>query len=213
MPGTIDNEALLGELRALYARVDAHYADWTCPSSTECCRFGITGRQPYVTSIELALVERAIAKRGGMPSPKKRALPLTKDTPRERICPLLNRDNRCSIYSDRPFGCRTFFCDRATQGEGPSRPVLQGHVNELRDLAERHKLGGDAPRPLMRALTLASFALALIGTSAEAAPKQTIVTASASPTVMVWRSTADSCQIDAKAVTPLALACGVVPPT
>jgi Fe-S-cluster containining protein len=152
MGGTIDTEALLGELRTLYARVDAHYAQWRCPSSTECCRFGITGKQPYVTSIELALVERAIAKRGGMPSAKKRALPLTDDARHERICPLLNRDNKCSIYSDRPFGCRTFFCERATQGDGPTRAVLQAHVNELRSLAERHTLGGDAPRPLMRAL-------------------------------------------------------------
>ncbi len=152
MGGTINDEALVGELRALYARIDAHYADWTCPSSTECCRFGVTGRQPYVTSIEIAMVERAIARRGGMPSAKKHALPLTNDPRRERICPLLNRDNRCSIYADRPFGCRTFFCDRATQGEGPTRAVLQEHVNELRALAERHKLGGDAPRPLMRVL-------------------------------------------------------------
>ena len=152
MSGTIDIDALLAELRALYARIDVLYADWSCPSSTECCRFGITGRQPYVTSIELTMVERAIAKRGGMPSPKKRALPLTEDKPRERICPLLNRDNQCSIYADRPFGCRTFFCERAKQGEGPARSALQTHVNELRALAERHKLGGDAPRPLMRAL-------------------------------------------------------------
>ena len=35
--------------------VDALYADWSCPSSTECCRFGVTGRQPYLTSIEALL--------------------------------------------------------------------------------------------------------------------------------------------------------------
>lgn len=150
-PHTV-NDALLDELRALYREVDALYEGWSCPSSTECCRFGVTGRQPYVTSIELAAVRRAIAKRGAPLSPAKRALPITEDEARERICPLLDRGKRCAIYADRPLGCRTFYCDRATQGPAGTRAELQEIVRKLRDLAARHALGGEQARPLTNAL-------------------------------------------------------------
>jgi Fe-S-cluster containining protein len=151
-PNARNDDALLEELSALYREVDALYAGWSCPSSTECCRFGVTGRQPYVTSIELAAVRRAIARRGAPLAPGKRALPITDDEERERICPLLDRKNRCAIYADRPLGCRTFYCDRAARGEHGSREELQAIVNKLRDLAARHALGGDQARPLTRAL-------------------------------------------------------------
>ena len=55
----------LRELERFYADVDALYAGTSCPGSTECCRFAITGREPYVTGVELALLRRAIAQRSG----------------------------------------------------------------------------------------------------------------------------------------------------
>src|SRR5262245_15496874 len=86
-------DASLTELRALYARVDAMYADWSCPGSTECCRFGLTGRQPYVTGVELRLVRHALARRGGPLAPRRRALPIARGDA-ERVCPLLDRSGR-----------------------------------------------------------------------------------------------------------------------
>jgi Fe-S-cluster containining protein len=151
-PDAVDDATLLAELAALYREVDTLYAGWSCPGTTECCRFGVTGRQPYVTSIELAAVKRAIARRGAPLSPRKRALPITSDEERERICPMLDRNARCSIYADRPLGCRTFYCDRATRGPRATRDELQAVVRKLQDLAARHALGGDQPRPLTRAL-------------------------------------------------------------
>ena len=145
-----NNDGFLAELAALYREVDAHYADWSCPSSTECCRFGITGRQPYVTAVEALALKRALARRGGLPKPKKRALPMTQDQARERICPLLGHDNRCVVYADRPLGCRTFFCGRATRGAGPEREELRELVRRLQDLASRHELGGERARPITR---------------------------------------------------------------
>jgi Fe-S-cluster containining protein len=143
----------LGELRALYQRVDALYADWSCPGTTECCRFGITGRQPYVTMLELSAIRHAVARRGGPLSAKRRALPILLDsTERERVCPLLDRNQRCSIYADRPLGCRTYYCHRAQRGAGPEREQLRALVDELRALASRHQLGGELGRPLMQAL-------------------------------------------------------------
>jgi len=150
--GATDDAALLAELAALYREVDALYADWSCPGTTECCRFGVTGRQPYVTSIELAAIRRAIARRGAPLASSKRALPITGDEERERICPMLDRSSRCSIYADRPLGCRTFYCDRATAGARATRAELQDVVRKLQDLAARHSLGGDQARPLTRAL-------------------------------------------------------------
>ena len=144
--------AWLAELDALYARVDALYADWTCPSSTECCRFGITGRQPYVTAIEASAIRHVLARRGGLLEANKRALPMLLSEAQERVCPLLNKQQRCSVYKQRPLGCRTFYCNKATCGSGPDRDALAQLTRELQDLAARHRMGGDEPRPLMRVL-------------------------------------------------------------
>lgn len=143
---------LLAALAALYREVDALHADFSCPASTECCRFGVTGREPYVTSLELSAIERAVARRGGMPSPRKRALPLHGATAEdERTCPLLDSAGRCTVYADRPLGCRTFYCSRATRGRDPRR-ALRDVLARLRELSARHQPGGDAARALTAAL-------------------------------------------------------------
>lgn len=153
------SDASLAELERFYAEVDALYADTSCAATTECCRFGITGREPYVTSLELALVERALAQKGGIrikqAAPlheRDKQLPMLAD---ERTCPLLAADSRCSIYKVRPFGCRTFFCDRATSLSPVKHSDMLERVRTLKQLAERHQAGGSAGRPLTRALTLA----------------------------------------------------------
>jgi hypothetical protein len=148
-------DPFLRELTELYARVDAMYEGWSCSGTTECCRFGITGRQPYVTAIELSLLRHALVRAGGSGSilgPRRRALPITPNRELERICPLLSRDGRCSVYAARPLGCRTYYCDRAQRGPGPARDALRELVRELQDLAARHQLGGELARPLTRAL-------------------------------------------------------------
>ena len=145
-------DTLLEELAVLYARVDSLYAGWSCPGSTECCRFGVTGRQPYVTSIELSAVLHALARLGEPRTPHRRALPITGDPERERMCPLLDRAGRCSVYDARPLGCRTFYCERAEPGPGPASDDLHELVRMLQELAARHQLGGELVRPLTRAL-------------------------------------------------------------
>src|SRR6188768_2750693 len=102
----------LGELRALYARIDAALDGWACEGSTDCCRFGVTGREPYPTAVEVAELERAVKARGGIK--KRRTLPVAG----ERRCALLGDDNKCLVYASRPFGCRTFFCERGTSAVG-----------------------------------------------------------------------------------------------
>lgn len=140
-------DALLGELAALYAEVDRAHEGWSCPASTECCRFGITGREPYVTSIELAALRRAVARRGGTLSTKRRALPMARD---ERTCAFLDREGRCSVYASRPLGCRTFFCERASGPARIPRTMLVEWSRRVQSIAARHEPGGDRTRPLSR---------------------------------------------------------------
>ena len=50
---------LRADLVALYNEVDALLSPYTCDATAECCRFGITNREPYPTAIELAEVYRS----------------------------------------------------------------------------------------------------------------------------------------------------------
>ena len=170
--GAPDEEALLAELFDIFEHAGALLADWTCPASTECCRFGLTGREPYVTSIELAAVKRELARIGGARAfrraeplaaqaapahDKKRRLAMAAD---ERTCPLLGHDGRCAVYAARPLGCRTFFCERAsspsrarsTRGRTLPQRELNDLVQRVRAVAARHQHGGDLGRALTRAL-------------------------------------------------------------
>jgi Fe-S-cluster containining protein len=155
---------LFAALSAVYRDADALFAGWSCPASTECCRFGITGREPYVTSIELAMVKKAIAARGGKTSWKrapqvaqdpagastsKVALPVVRE---ERTCPLLDASGRCAVYAARPLGCRTFYCDRAEPAGKVKQREVNALVRRIQEIAEEHEAGGDKGRPLTRAL-------------------------------------------------------------
>ncbi len=94
------------ETRAIYRLADAAYAPFSCPASAECCQLGVTGRQPYLWPSEWLLLKdaahRALLRAG-------------------TACPFLE-NGRCSVYADRPFGCRTFFCHRRS---GPSREPVE----------------------------------------------------------------------------------------
>jgi len=150
---TVDDADLdpLAELRAIYAAVDALTAGWSCDASTDCCRFAVTGREPYPTAVELAELDRAIAARGGLGRGGKRLLPIAAA---ERRCALLDPDGRCVVYASRPFGCRTFYCERA---EGPfgERELPRGEIAELAgkiaSLSARFAPRDPGPRPLSRA--------------------------------------------------------------
>jgi uncharacterized protein len=109
------------EVLALYAEADRLLAGWTCESTTDCCRFAVTGREPQLWPNEWRVLERAIAARG-VPIRKLRVV---EDS--EATCPLLDR-GRCTVYAVRPFGCRTFFCDRAV---GPERRLPRAELAEI----------------------------------------------------------------------------------
>lgn len=140
--------APLSELQALYKRVDAALDGWGCASSTDCCRFGVTGREPYPTAVEVLLIDHAVRERGGS-LPKRRALPLAN----ERRCALLSDEGRCLIYAARPFGCRTFYCERAQGPVGERdlpRNVISEIAREIAALSQRTIPVDPNPRPLSR---------------------------------------------------------------
>jgi Fe-S-cluster containining protein len=133
------------ELLAIYAEVDLVLAEFSCDDSSECCRFGITGREPYPTGAEVAELDRAVRSLGGAPPRAGRSLPLA-----DRACPFLGNDGRCRVYASRPFGCRTFFCDRAEGPGKPPRKEIQRLARKVADLSARAFPGEHLPRPLTR---------------------------------------------------------------
>jgi Fe-S-cluster containining protein len=134
---------------------------FSCPASTECCRFGVTGREPYVTSIELVALQRALGAIGGAAALRARArktsdgaapLPLAPPGRDERRCPFLTAAGRCAVYAARPLGCRTFYCDRASAASTVRHERVRALVRRVQEIAARHTPGDDQGRPLGRAL-------------------------------------------------------------
>jgi hypothetical protein len=156
------------ELLALYAEADALLEGWTCsctasPTSgadpgVPCCHFGVTGREPYPTAVELEEVRYAV-RVGGIVMRDRRKLPLSPrpDRPDLRPCPLLSDTGRCRVYPSRPFGCRTFFCRGVAEGPFGSRTTsARGAVNaigrRIADLSARFSPRDPHPRALTKSL-------------------------------------------------------------
>jgi len=116
-------------LQVIYDDLSGAFANASCPRSTRCCRFKQTGLTPYVWPVEGERVLAAVARngnrlpRGGEPGD----------------CPLLKRDGSCSIYADRPFGCRTYFCSDATLPDGHPRAAVDAAAKALRTLSDERR--------------------------------------------------------------------------
>ena len=109
-----DLQQALGEIRAVYTELANRPLDRACQASTGCCRFQLTGLTPHLTKGEALVAAKGFRATG------RKELPESDDG----ACPLLKRETgRCLIYADRPFGCRTHFCD-AAGGPYPRKQVL-----------------------------------------------------------------------------------------
>ena len=82
-------------------------------------------------------MRRAVAQNGGNVRRKN-----------DGSCPLLSDKGKCTIYASRPFGCRTFFCERASAK--PPRKELVRLGRDILSLSERF----DPKNPGARLLTL-----------------------------------------------------------
>jgi Fe-S-cluster containining protein len=156
-PGASEDLAHEKRLRALYDEVDGLLANYTCGRSTECCRFAVNNREPYVTSLEMEVVRKALGALGGVKAVlasqgKNKQLPtFVALAAQEGRCPLLGADDRCRIYASRPFGCRTFFCDRIEGGKLPRKEIAQ-LAQKLDGLAQAHDPASPKGRPFRGAL-------------------------------------------------------------
>ncbi len=142
MPAPDPAQALRKEaraaVRAVYAELEKRPVERNCTRLTECCRFRLTGATPYLTKGEALVAAHGVKASG------RKAVPEAKDG----ACPLLKDDGKCLIYADRPFGCRTHFCQAA------GGPYARAEVLDLirRLEAIDRKLGGRGPVILQKAV-------------------------------------------------------------
>ncbi len=130
-------DPLIEKLRTLYRETDALFAGWSCAASGGCCRFSVTGRQPFLWPIEWRLLRAAL-----------RANPPPKGTA-PGDCPLFDPNaRRCRDYAARPFGCRTHFCSQASAAGKNPRGSIRDLARRLADLAAADQPGGTL-RPLL----------------------------------------------------------------
>jgi uncharacterized protein len=130
---------ILAEVRAVYDDLAKRPVQRNCIARTECCQFQLTGLTPHLTKGEALLAAKAFRATG------RRDFPENDDD----VCPMLKRETgRCLIYADRPFGCRTHFCEAA--GGPYSRKEVLDLIRRLEDLDVRLK--GDGPRKLFAAV-------------------------------------------------------------
>src|SRR5437588_9112441 len=91
-------------VHAIYRELAARPIERNCIQRTDCCRFRLTGRTPFLTKGEALVAAKAVRASGRKLLPESVA----------GACPLLNHaTGRCLIYEGRPFGCRTHFCAAA----------------------------------------------------------------------------------------------------
>ena len=141
----------------LFAEADALVGDLTCDASTDCCRFGVTGREPWsvTAAAEIAEIRDVLKAQGTKPMPPKKKLAML-PLSGERRCPLLSDAGRCTVYEARPLGCRTFFCGPAlVKNDNAKLPHadLRKVARDIEAISSRAFPDDPGTRPLTRALT------------------------------------------------------------
>jgi Fe-S-cluster containining protein len=132
-------DTAIAAVREVYADLAQRPVQRNCIRRTECCQFRFTGQTPWLTDAEALLAARAFRATGRTRLPD----------PPDGSCPMLEpKTGRCLIYADRPFACRTHFCE-AAGGPYARREVLD-LIRRLEAISA--PLAGDGPRPIISAL-------------------------------------------------------------
>ncbi len=122
-------------VKTIYRELAERPIERNCLRRTDCCRFRLTGRTPFLTKGEALVAAKAVRALG------KKRLPESIDG----ACPLLNHaTGQCQIYEGRPFGCRTHFC--AAAGGPYARQEVVDLIHRLEDIDRA--LGGDGAMAL-----------------------------------------------------------------
>ncbi len=130
------------QIAAIYAELATIPVQRRCELRTECCQFHLTGRVPYLTRAEALYMAVAVRAAGWKNLP---------DTGEEASCPLLKHDGKCRVYANRPFGCRTHFCEAA--GGPYGREEVLALIHKLEELDA--ELGGRGTETMGVALSRA----------------------------------------------------------
>lgn len=119
----------LHAVRAIYQEWEQRPIERACTGIADCCRFRLVGHTPYLTRGEALVAAKAWRAAG-----RKRL-----DPSADGSCPFLHpHSGRCGIYQDRPFGCRTHFCEAA--GGPATRKEVRDLIQRLEDIDRQ--LGG-----------------------------------------------------------------------
>lgn len=122
-------------VKTIYRELAARPIERNCTQRTECCRFRLTGRTPFLTKGEALVAAKAVRASG------RKQMPEAIDG----ACPLLHpATGKCLIYEGRPFGCRTHFC--AAAGGPYARGEVVDLIRRLEDIDR--ELGGDGAMAL-----------------------------------------------------------------
>lgn len=133
--------AAVEAVRQVYKELAARPIERACITRTECCRFRLTGRTPFLTKGEALTAAKAWRAAGRTRLPESNAA--------DGACPLLDPGTgRCRIYENRPFGCRTHFC--AAAGGPYARREVVDLIHRLEEVDRA--LGGDGALPLPAAI-------------------------------------------------------------
>jgi Fe-S-cluster containining protein len=128
-------------VRAIYEELATRPIERACITRTECCRFRLTGRTPFLTKGEALTAAKAWRATGRTRLPDTNAP--------DGACPLLDpATGKCRIYEGRPFGCRTHFC--AAAGGPYARRDVVDLIHRLEDIDRA--LAGDGALPLPTAI-------------------------------------------------------------
>lgn len=133
----LDVASAIAATQRVLAKASQVWSRWACAASGQCCQLGVTGRSPWLWPTEWWLLRQALDE-------ALRVLPPPRD---DGGCRFLDEaGRRCTVYGARPFGCRTYFCER---GRGPELKGLSTH-SLLDELAQLNVAvdSAAAPRPI-----------------------------------------------------------------
>lgn len=137
----LSKSAAVEAVREIYRELSARPIERACVTRTECCRFRLTGRTPFLTKGEALTAAKGWRAAGRTRLPESNAP--------DGACPLLDPGTgRCRIYENRPFGCRTHFC--AAAGGPYARREVVDLIHRLEEIDRA--LGGDGAQPLPAAV-------------------------------------------------------------
>lgn len=111
---------------AIYAAADAavQAAGPKCDASGRCCRFTEYGHTLFISQLEADVL---------LATAPPYAKPVTADG-----CPF-QIDNLCTARSERPLGCRVYFCDERYTATGQA--ISETYLRALKQLAEEAGAG------------------------------------------------------------------------